>query len=117
MVNVSSIVAFAPSRRMATYAASKAALHSYTRTLRLALARAGGSPVKVFELVPPLVDTGFSRDVGGAAGIPPAAVAQALVAGMEKDEYEIRVGRTEELYRLSLRSPEDALLMMNPAAA
>lgn len=37
VVNVSSIVAFVPSKSLPTYSASKAALHSYTKSLRLAL--------------------------------------------------------------------------------
>lgn len=61
IVNVSSIVAFVPGA-LATYSASKAALHSYTRYLRLALKNAN---VKVFELMPPLVDTEFSAPIGG----------------------------------------------------
>src|SRR5207253_1203161 len=44
IINVSSIVAFVPGS-LATYSASKAALHSYTQSLRIALER---SSVKVF---------------------------------------------------------------------
>lgn len=115
VVNVSSIVAFSPNHNIPTYAASKAALHSYSRSLRLTLAKE--TAVKVFELMPPLVDTEFSRPIGGASGMPASAVAEALLEAMAKDEYEIRVGRTEQLYRLYLTSPEEALLAMNPAPA
>src|SRR4051812_34144140 len=55
IVNVSSIVAFTPNHGIATYAASKAALHSYSLSLRIALAKT--TAVKVFELMPPLVNT------------------------------------------------------------
>lgn len=115
VVNVSSIVAFAPNHKVPTYAASKAALHSYSRSLRLTLERE--TAVKVFELMPPLVDTDFSAAIGGAAGMPASAVAEALLEGMAGDRYEIRVGRTEQLYRLYLNSPEEALLAMNPVQA
>jgi uncharacterized oxidoreductase len=111
IVNVSSIVAFVPGARMATYAASKAALHSYTLSLRHKLAQI--SDVKVFELMPPLVDTEFSAEIGGQNGIAPSVVAEALVEALEKDEYEIRVGRTEDIYRLYLSSPEQAFHAMN----
>lgn len=63
IVNVSSIVAFASNTKMSTYGASKAALHAYTQALRLSLE---DTLVKVFELMPPLVDTEFSTEIGGA---------------------------------------------------
>ena len=109
IVNVSSVVAFVPGA-LATYSASKAALHSYTRYLRLALKNVN---VKVFELMPPLVDTEFSAPIGGKNGIPASFVAEQFIAGLEEDNYEIRVGQTEDIYRLYLSSPEDALLAMN----
>ena len=114
IVNVSSIVAFVPGR-LATYSASKAALHSYTRSLRLALKE--NSHVEVFELMPPLVDTEFSAPIGGKNGISPTAVAEQFVAGLENNNYEIRVGKTEDIYRLSLLSPEEALLLMHGSTA
>jgi uncharacterized oxidoreductase len=112
IVNVSSIVAFVPNHTMATYAASKAALHSYTQSLRILLARTTG--IKVFELMPPLVNTDFSQEIGGANGIPPVDVAEALLQALEVDNFEIHVGRTADVYSLSLASPADALLAMNP---
>ncbi len=57
IVNVTSITALVPGNRIPTYSASKAALHSYSQSLRFSLA---GTPVKVFELMPPLVNTDFS---------------------------------------------------------
>ncbi|WP_210520108.1 SDR family oxidoreductase [Hymenobacter terricola] len=110
IVNVSSIVAFAPTGSIATYSASKAALHSYTQSLRFALA---ATSVKVFELMPPLVNTDFSQDIGGANGIPPAQVAEELVQALEQDEYEIHVGNTAGIYQLSLADPAAAFQAMN----
>lgn len=110
IVNVSSIVAFVPSG-LASYSASKAALHSYTQYLRLALSKE--TNVKVFELMPPLVDTEFSAPIGGKAGLSPTLVAEELVSALEKDTFEIRVGQTEDMYRLYLSSPEEALKVMN----
>jgi uncharacterized oxidoreductase len=110
IVNVTSIVAIAPGARLATYAASKAALHSYTLSLRHSLAR---TSVKVFELLPPLVDTEFSTEIGGHKGIKPIVVAEDLLKGLREDVFEIRVGQTEEFYRLYLSSPEQAMIAMN----
>lgn len=111
IVNVTSIVAFAPGARLATYAASKAALHSYTQTLRITLGRT--SNIKVFELMPPLVNTEFSREINGEKGIPPRQVAEDLLTSLEKDNYEIHVGNTALIYQLSLSSPAEALQAMN----
>jgi len=111
IVNVSSIVAFAPSVAIATYSASKAALHSYTQSLRYALAK--DTAIKVFELMPPLVDTDFSKEIGGENGIKPDVVAAALITGMQQDVYELHVGDTAQIYQLSLKSPQDAFMAMN----
>jgi uncharacterized oxidoreductase len=110
-VNVSSIVAFAPGQRLATYAASKAALHSYSQTLRLALQKK--TNVKVFELMPPLVNTDFSQAIGGENGIPASEVAEELFHAFLNNEYEIHVGQTKYIYNLSRTSPDEALLAMN----
>lgn len=112
IVNVSSVVAVVPSVAIPTYSASKAALHAYTSTLRLNLS---ASKIKVFELFPPLVNTEFSKEIGGEKGIDPAEVAQALLAGLQKDEFEIRVGDAAKMYELSLSSPALALQLMNGA--
>ncbi len=111
IVNVSSVVAFVPGS-LATYSASKAALHSYTQSLRVALSRI--SAVKVFELMPPLVDTEFSAIIGGHKGIKPSVVAQDFFNAFEKDETEIRVGNTQHIYELYLKSPAEALEVMQP---
>ena len=113
IVNVSSIVSFVPNHVLSTYGASKAALHSYTQSLRLTLAK--DTNIKVFELMPPLVNTEFSKEIGGSKGIAPEQVAESLVNAIENDIYEIHTGKTEDLYQLYLSSPSDALLAMNPA--
>jgi uncharacterized oxidoreductase len=92
IVNVTSIVVFAPPAAVPTYAASKAALHSYT---------------------PPLVNTDFSTEIGGANGIPPQQVATELVAGLENDTEEIMVGQTAQFYEFHRASPAEAFAAMN----
>jgi uncharacterized oxidoreductase len=110
IINVSSVVAFVASYTIPTYSASKAALHSYTQSLRHSLA---STTVKVFELMPPLVNTEFSQGIGGSNGIPPAQVATELQEALATNNYEVRVGATEQLYQLSLSSPANALVALN----
>lgn len=111
IVNVTSVLAFVPGSRLSTYSATKAALRSYTLSLRHQLALAG--EVKVFELMPPLVDTELSAEIGGKNGIAPSVVADALVAALENDQYEVRVAGTEDLYQLYRSSPESAFQAIN----
>lgn len=110
IVNVSSVVAFAPGTTLPTYAASKAALHSYTTSLRLSLAH---TSIKVFELMPPLVDTELSAAIGGQHGIKPSQVATEFFEAFTNDKFEIHVGDTAKIYELFLSSPADALSVMN----
>jgi len=111
IVNVTSIVAFAPNAKLATYNASKAALHAYTQALRLKLE---DTTVKVFELMPPLVDTEFSTEIGGATnGIKPHILADDLLKAFQTDEFEIHTGRTAELFNAYYSSTPQGFLAMN----
>ena len=65
--------------------------------------------------MPPLVDTEFSAIINGHNGIPASVVAQEFIDAMEKDIYEIRVGKTQYIYDLYLKSPAEALEVMQPA--
>jgi uncharacterized oxidoreductase len=110
IVNITSVVAFTPAVPLPTYSASKAALHSYSQSLRLTLSQS--SNIKVYEVMPPLVDTDFSKEIPGDR-IPASDVAKAIFDGIGNDIYEIRVGFTEVFYSMFLQSPEKALLAMN----
>jgi len=111
VINVSSIVAFAPGLTLPTYSASKAALHSYTQALRLSLAP--DTNVKVFELMPPLVDTEFAKDIPSDKKISPREVAEDLVQSLETNNYEVRVASTEQLYTNFLAQADKAVLALN----
>jgi len=67
VVNVTSRLAFMPSALIPTYCATKAALHSYTESLRFQLRE---TSVEVIEIIPPNVQTALQ----GERGFSPDAV-------------------------------------------
>jgi uncharacterized oxidoreductase len=73
IMNVSSGLAFVPSAATPTYCASKAAIHSYTESLRYQLQ---GTAIEVLELIPPYVAT----DLLNGASDPRAMPVKAFIA-------------------------------------
>ncbi|MCX5867664.1 MAG: SDR family NAD(P)-dependent oxidoreductase [Proteobacteria bacterium] len=115
IVNVSSGLGFVPLAIMPVYCATKAALHSFSVSLRHQLRN---SPIRVFEIIPPMVDTELDR--GGRdrrgqeyRGIPPAEVAQAAISALERNDFEVAVGTAENLRAGSRTNPEQAFQNMN----
>jgi len=92
VVNVTSIASLVSYAPVPTYAASKAALRSYTQSLRNALKE---TSVKIFEVLPPLVNTSFSIEIGGENGIPPKEVADELLTALEQNQFDVPVGQTK----------------------
>jgi len=115
IVNIESIVSYAPHAIIATYSATKAALHSYSLSLRLTLQRSG-IPVKVFEVFPPFVDTDLAKSFD-VDKLSPAVVANDIVEALEKDQYAIRNGKTKDLYQAFRQSPEVAFDILNGVEA
>jgi uncharacterized oxidoreductase len=104
IINVTSGLSFAPAAFAPIYSATKAALHSFTLSLRHQLA---ATPIKVLEIVPPAVNT----DLGGAGlhtfGVPVDAFADSVMARLAAGEQEVGYGTSEEA-RLGSRADHDA---------
>ena len=114
LIVTTSGVAFAPDIINPTYSATKAALHSLVQSIRLQLER-NGSRTRVFELMAPLVDSPFSAHVVSDQKVSPESVISALLAGLERDELELRVGISEDVYQALRASPDGALRAVNAA--
>ena len=115
IINIESIVSYLPATVIATYSATKAALHSYSQSLRLVLQKTNPS-VKVFEVFPPFVDTDMTKGFD-ADKLSPDEVAQDIYTALQKNEYAVRPGRTKEVYQSFLQSPEVTLQKFNGVEA
>jgi uncharacterized oxidoreductase len=104
VVNVTSGLAFAPLAIMPTYCLTKAALHSFTLSLRHQLK---DTKIGVVEIVPPAVNT----DLGGPGlhtfGVNVEAFADSIFARLDKGETEVGY-ETSEQRRLASRPELDA---------
>ena len=94
IVNISSSLAFRPLPHVPIYCGTKAAIHAFSMALRKQLQE---TSVKVFEIVPPLVETELFKSSGvkrqlPSSGLSPSILAAIVLEAIRKDEYEIVVG-------------------------
>lgn len=95
IVNVTTGLVFAPAAAYPFYAVATG-LHTYTQALRFQLK---GSESKVFEVLPPAVDTALNKS--NDPKISPKQVVFETVKGMQRDLLEIKVGQSRILAILS----------------
>ena len=115
IVNVSSGLAFIPLSIVPVYCATKAALHSFSWSLRHQLK---DTTVKVFEIIPPIVDTELDKGAREKRqqddrGIKPEEVADATIQALRKDEFEAAIGQAQFLLKGSRSEPERVFQMIN----
>lgn len=115
IINISSGLAFVPLAIMPIYCATKAGMHSFSISLRHQLR---DTPVKVFEVMPPMVDTDLDKgeryERGQVdKGISPSEVAKVTLKDLEKDEYEIVIGEAKNLRVGSRNNPEHIFNSIN----
>jgi uncharacterized oxidoreductase len=94
IINVPSGLAFSPIAFMSTYCATKAALHSFTLSLRYQLR---DTPIRVVEIVPPKVNT----DLGGVGLHDDGAPLEEFA---DHAWRELNAGKTEFGYGFSERN-------------
>lgn len=104
VIHIGSGLGYVPLAAVPVYSATKAAVHSFTLSLRRQLA---GSSVKVIEIIPPVVETalhhGQRRPPPNA--MPLAAFVQAAMAGLDAGKEEIPVGLAKILRTGSRLAP------------
>src|SRR3954470_16320036 len=105
IINVSSGLAFVPLPSNAIYSATKAAVHSYTQSLRFQLEDSG---VEVIELMPPAVRTEMTDgwDEHGVSMISTAELVKQSFAALRSGTLEIRPGQSKQLAFMRRLAPD-----------
>jgi uncharacterized oxidoreductase len=109
IVNISSALGVVPKKTAAVYSATKAAMHVFTRALRLQ-----SEDVKIFGVIPPLVDTQMTAE-RGTGKISPDLLAEKFIRLFERDVFEMDIGKTKLLLLLNRLSPTLASSIINRA--
>ena len=97
VINTSSALAFVPLPSAPIYSATKAAIHSYTQSLRFQLEETG---VEVIELMPPAVKTDMTADLAEGDGVTVITTDELVkqsFASLEAGALEIRPGQSKQL--------------------
>jgi len=104
VINVSSALAFVPVPAMPIYSATKAAVHSYTQSLRFQLE---GTGVEVIDLMPPAVQTDMTSefDEAGISSITTDELIKQTIAALRAGKQEIRPGQSNLLALMRRLAP------------
>jgi len=105
IINVSSALAFVPVPSMPIYSATKAAVHSYTQSLRFQLEDQG---VEVIDLMPPAVRTEMTDELAeaGVKTITTDELIRQSFASLRAGKLEIRPGQSNQLAFMRRLAPD-----------
>jgi uncharacterized oxidoreductase len=105
VINVSSALAFVPVPAVPIYSATKAAIHSYTQSLRFQLEETG---VEVIEVMPPGVKTEMTTELAevGISLITTDELVKQSFASLKSGAIEIRPGQSKQLAFMRRLAPD-----------
>lgn len=99
IVNVSSGLAIVPKANAAVYCGTKAGIHIFTKSLRYQLEK-----VKVFEIIPPIVETAMTEG-RGKRKITPQRLVDEFIKEFRNNNYEINIQKVKLLRIINRISP------------
>ena len=105
IINISSGLAYVPFPLGPVYCATKAAVHSYSLSLRSQLENKN---IEVIEIAPPAVKTELTADLpedGDFAMLTTEELVSQTFAGLKKGQVEIRPGQSKQLHFMSRLAP------------
>ena len=110
LIYITTGLVYAPKAAYPVYCATKSALHSFIRTLRM---QASHLSTSIHEVLMPAVDTPFHKGETPTIAISaPTAVAE-MIERLEKGQLEIKVGAVKVLKPLSRLAPNFAMKKVN----
>jgi short-subunit dehydrogenase involved in D-alanine esterification of teichoic acids len=111
LINISSALAISPKKSATVYCCTKAAIHSFTKALRYQLEH---TPVKVFEIIPALVDTPMTAGRAKRKMMPEDLV-EIFMNDFKANRYESYIGKAKLLKMISHIAPGLADLLIKDA--
>lgn len=105
IINISSYFGISPKPSAPIYSASKAALRSFSKSLR---AQLDGTSIKVFDIAPPIVDTEMTTNSnnGQVRKMKPEELVNIIFTRLAKNQYEVYPGLAKLFYLLNRWNPK-----------
>ncbi|MDF3820736.1 SDR family NAD(P)-dependent oxidoreductase [Leptospira sp. 96542] len=112
ILNTTSGLSHIPLAYAPVYSATKAALHSFTLTLRYQFRN---QPIEVIEVSPPMVDTDLGIPNTHTAGLNLDVYADGVIEGLRNGDLEITTGFSTVSARASREQKDELFLSLNQA--
>ncbi|UCZ56048.1 SDR family NAD(P)-dependent oxidoreductase [Desulfurispirillum indicum] len=112
IVNITTGLIFLPKASYPFYCAAKAALHSYTQSLRWSLR---ATPIRVHEVILPLVNTPFHKGQlpGTVRAMDAAQAASLCLKELTRGTEEISIGKARLARQLAFLFPRKGISLIN----
>ena len=102
IVNISSGLAIVPKAQAPVYCGTKAGIHIFSKSLRYQLDK-----VKVFEIIPPIVETAMTEG-RGKGKISPQRLVDEFIKAFKNNKYEVNIHKVKLLRIINRISPSIA---------
>lgn len=110
LINITTGLVYTPKTAYPFYNAMKSALHSFTQVLRQQMA---GEPVRIVEVLFPVVDTPWYQGNTPKAAISPQQAVDEMLRGLEAGKTELKIGKVKLLYYVHRFFPALAAKIIN----